>query len=410
MLYYAGKTHAMGEVHHGNTITDFLAQERERGITICSAAVTFPWKDYRINLLDTPGHIDFTMEVEQSLGAVDGVVVVLDSSAGVEAQTVTVWNQADHYKLPRMVLANKMDRSDANFQGCLDDLERKLGCVPIPLQLPVMGGKGIKSNSILNHLHNDFNSFTPNFCLYSFIGIIDILDLKELRFDQSKSGRVYTRASLTGDILKEALEKRCEIIDTMSGIDDKLADEVIKNDSLENIDIGIVRQTIRNLTQKQSIVPVFLGSAYKNTGVQLLMDGVISFLPAPSERDSVYKCFGLVSSRKMSSYRFGEIYLFDFVSLLYSSTDFAAKVFKVMHDKQRGALSLVRILNGTLKRGDKVTTSNGHSEIVQRLYDPLADEYREITQVDRGNVGICAGLKVYAEISFSVQTNTLRLI
>lgn len=145
MLYYSGKTHTMGEVHHGNTITDFLAQERERGITICSAAVTFPWKDYRINLLDTPGHIDFTMEVEQSLGAVDGVVVVLDSSAGVEAQTVTVWNQADHYKLPRMVFANKMDRADADFQGCLNDLERKLDCVPVPLQLPLMGEKGIKS-------------------------------------------------------------------------------------------------------------------------------------------------------------------------------------------------------------------------------------------------------------------------
>lgn len=145
MLYYSGKTHAMGEVHRGNTITDFMAQERERGITICSAAVTFPWKDHRINLLDTPGHIDFTMEVEQSLGAVDGVVVVLDSSAGVEAQTVTVWHQADYYKLPRMVFANKMDRADANFQTCLDDLERKLDCLPVPVQIPLMGEKGIKS-------------------------------------------------------------------------------------------------------------------------------------------------------------------------------------------------------------------------------------------------------------------------
>lgn len=145
MLYYSGKTHAMGEVHRGNTITDFMTQERERGITICSAAVTFPWKDHRINLLDTPGHIDFTMEVEQSLGAVDGVVVVLDSSAGVEAQTVTVWHQADYYKLPRMVFANKMDRPDANFQTCLDDLVQKLDCLPVPVQIPLMGEKGIKS-------------------------------------------------------------------------------------------------------------------------------------------------------------------------------------------------------------------------------------------------------------------------
>ncbi|XP_055321824.1 ribosome-releasing factor 2, mitochondrial isoform X2 [Sitodiplosis mosellana] len=341
MLYYSGKTHTMGEVHRGNTITDFLAQERERGITICSAAVTLPWKDHRINLLDTPGHIDFTMEVEQSLGAVDGVVVVLDSSAGVEAQTITVWHQADHYKLPRMVFANKMDRPDADFEGCLDDLEKKLECIPVPIQLPIMGDKGIKS-------------------------IIDVLELKELRFDQSKEGRVYAKVPLSGELLRKTVEKRCEIIDLMSSYDDKLADQIIQNDSLETIDSSIVRQAIRNLTIKQNIVPIFLGSAYKNTGVQLLMDGVTSYLPAPSERGSIYKCFG---------------------------KDFAGKVFKVMHDKQRGALSLVRVLNGTLKKGDKVTTSNGNSEVIQRIYEPLADEYREINDVSQGNVGICAGLK-----------------
>lgn len=152
MLYYSGRTNAMGEVHDGNTVTDFLSQERERGITICSAAVTFPWKDHRINLLDTPGHIDFTMEVEQSLGAVDGIVVVLDSSAGVEAQTVTVWHQADHYNLPRMVFANKMDRADADFDACLSDLIKKLDCLPVALQLPIMGVKGVKSGVFLSSL------------------------------------------------------------------------------------------------------------------------------------------------------------------------------------------------------------------------------------------------------------------
>ncbi|XP_031633022.1 ribosome-releasing factor 2, mitochondrial isoform X2 [Contarinia nasturtii] len=341
MLYYSGTTHCMGEVHRGNTITDFLEQERERGITICSAAVTFPWKEYRFNLLDTPGHIDFTMEVEQSLGAVDGVVVVLDSSAGVEAQTVTVWHQADHYKLPRMVFANKMDRPDANFQSCLVDLQNKLDCIPVPLQIPLMGEKGIKS-------------------------IIDLLELKELRFDQSKEGRVYSKVPLFGELLKKAIDKRCEIIDIMSGYDDKLADEVIQNDSLENINSSIIRQAIQSLTINQNIVPVFLGSAYKNTGVQLLMDGVTSYLPAPSERTSIYDCF---------------------------NKSFAGKVFKVMHDKQRGALSLVRVLNGKLKKGDKVHTLNGTSEVVQRIYEPLADEYREIDEVSKGNVGICAGLK-----------------
>lgn len=156
MLYYAGKTNTLGEVHHGNTVTDFLVQERERGITICSAAVSFEWRDYRINLLDTPGHIDFTMEVEQSLAAVDGTIVILDGSAGVEAQTITVWNQADRHKLPRLIFVNKMDKVNADFEGCLQDLEKKLDIVPLPLQLPFFEqekfvGKQINDNMTKQH-------------------------------------------------------------------------------------------------------------------------------------------------------------------------------------------------------------------------------------------------------------------
>lgn len=214
--------------------------------------------------------------------------------------------------------------------------------------------------------------------------------MKELRFDQAKDGRVYLKIPLTGDLLKKAIDKRCEIIDVMSGFDDKLADEVIQNDSLENVDSAIIRQAIRNLTINQHIVPVLLGSAYKNTGVQLLMDGLISYLPTPTDRGSVYKCFGFVDC----VVNYCTIVFNQHHFLIVCRNDFAAKVFKVMHDKQRGALSLVRILNGTLKKGDKVTTSNGKSEIVQKIYEPLADEYREIDDVHCGNVGICAGLKV----------------
>lgn len=143
MLFYSGKTHYMGEVHRGNTVTDFLDQERERGITICSSAVTFTWNEHRINLLDTPGHIDFTMEVEQSLNAVDGTVIILDASAGVEAQTITVWHQVDQHNLPRIVFANKMDRPDADFDQCLVDLRTKLLAQPLPIQMPIMGAKGL---------------------------------------------------------------------------------------------------------------------------------------------------------------------------------------------------------------------------------------------------------------------------
>lgn len=148
MLFYSGKTNFLGEVHRGNTVTDCLSQERERGITICSSAVAFDWNDYRVNLLDTPGHIDFTMEVEQSLNAVDGIVVILDASAGVEAQTLTVWTQADRYKLPRIVFANKMDRADADFDQCLSDLKTKLNALPVALQEPIMGKKGINGKKL----------------------------------------------------------------------------------------------------------------------------------------------------------------------------------------------------------------------------------------------------------------------
>lgn len=145
MLFFSGKTRTLGEVHHGNTVTDYLQQERERGITICSSAVTFPWKNHKINLLDTPGHIDFTMEVEQSLCAIDGIVVILDASAGVEAQTMTVWSQADRHRLPRIVFANKMDRADADFEASVSDLGTKLNALAIPLQLPIResGKKGL---------------------------------------------------------------------------------------------------------------------------------------------------------------------------------------------------------------------------------------------------------------------------
>lgn len=151
MLFYSGKTHYMGEVHRGNTVTDFLAQERERGITICSSAVTFTWNEHRINLLDTPGHIDFTMEVEQSLNAVDGTVIILDASAGVEAQTITVWHQVDQHNLPRIVFANKMDRADADFDQCLKDLRTKLLANPLPIQMPIMGAKGLTGTQITNY-------------------------------------------------------------------------------------------------------------------------------------------------------------------------------------------------------------------------------------------------------------------
>lgn len=264
MLFYAGKTKVLGEVHHGTTVTDCLAQERERGITICSSAVSFDWKDCRINLLDTPGHIDFTMEVEQSLSAVDGVCIILDASAGVEAQTITVWSQADQHKLPRIAFANKMDRLDADFEGTVEDLRRKLNAVPAVLQWPIVeNGK--------------------------FKGIIDIVSKQQLTFENE--GRKCSIVPLKPEIEEFITKKRNSLIDTISGLDDDLADVIITNNSLDDVNEVQLLNAIRRVTIKQQVVPVLLGSAYKNTGVQPLMDAVVKYLPAPNERNSNYDCF-----------------------------------------------------------------------------------------------------------------------
>ncbi|XP_062546697.1 ribosome-releasing factor 2, mitochondrial [Armigeres subalbatus] len=341
MLFYSGKTHVLGEVHHGNTVTDFLVQERERGITICSAAVSFDWRDHRINLLDTPGHIDFTMEVEQSLAAVDGTVVILDGSAGVEAQTVTVWNQADRHRLPRVVFVNKMDKENADFEGCLQDLRKKLGVMPLPIQIPLME-KG------------------------KLAGITDILSATQIIFDKNSHGRLYKRVPLAEEALTDAQDRLYETIDVLSGMDDQLAQAIIESDSMDNINPELVLNAIRSCTMKQQIVPVLLGSAYKNIGVQLLMDAVLRYLPAPNQRNQIYDCFG---------------------------SDFVGKVSKVTHDKQRGPLSLIRVFRGTLKKGAKIVTAKGASENIQRIYAPWADEYREVTSIGAGNIGLCAGCK-----------------
>ncbi|XP_053969901.1 ribosome-releasing factor 2, mitochondrial [Anastrepha ludens] len=341
MLFYAGKTRALGEVHRGNTVTDYLTQERERGITICSSAVAFNWHGHKINLLDTPGHIDFTMEVEQSLHAVDGVVVVLDGTAGVEAQTITVWAQAEKHRLPKIVFVNKMDRPDADFMTCIRDLSQKLDAKPICLQSPLKDENG---NLI----------------------ILDVITQQMFTWNNVSLGREYTAQPLFDEHVAELQEKRYALIDELSGIDDDLAQVVINNEGFDQIRNDLIKQALRRAVEQRKVVPVLLGSAYKNVGVQHLMDGVIDYLPAPPERNQLYDCFG---------------------------EDFVGKVFKIVHDKQRGSLTLVRVFRGELKRGARLITTRNNAEVVSKVYEPLADEYREISGVPAGDVAICAGLK-----------------
>lgn len=339
----------MGEVHHGNTVTDCMEQERQRGITISSAAVTLNWKNYKFNIIDTPGHIDFTMGVEQTLGALDGAIVILDGSAGVEAQTTTVWRQADKYNIPRIVFINKMDRLDADYSMCLKSLESKFDIATLPLQIP------IKNNA--NQLE----------------GVVDLLTLEKIIFKKDNYGRTIVRDKLnekTDDKLYEiAMENRRQLVDKLSNNDDDLADKIIEEESLDKISSKLIIESIRKTTINKKAIPVLLGSSYKNIGVQLLMDAVILYLPSPSNNDKtkIYNCF---------------------------EDNFSARVFKIVHDKQRGPITFFRVFTGQLLKGQKIyNIYKSKSEQGGKLYSAYADDYEEINQVTQGNIGALGGLK-----------------
>lgn len=349
MLFYSGFIRNMGEVHHGNTVTDYMEQERQRGITITSASVTFNWKNYRFNLIDTPGHIDFTMQVEQTLQILDGAVVVLDGTAGVEAQTLTVSRQADRYNIPRIVYINKMDRANANFDMCLRSIESKLNIETLLTQIPV------QTAGVLE-------------------GIVDVITMDKLMFDEKYQGMNVIRRKLSesddGRLWEMASEKRQVLTDKLSSLDDKLADIVIEQESLENVTAQALVESLRSVTLNRRGVPVVLGSSYKNIGVQPLMDSVILYLPAP------------VNVNKSScSYR-------------HFGSDLAARVFKIVHDKYRGPITFFRIYSGNMKKGQKLyNVTRKQSEQCVHLYIACADDYEEVTEVGYGNIAAVAGLK-----------------
>lgn len=348
MLFYSGLIKNMGEVHHGNTVTDYMEQERQRGITITSAAITFNWKDYRVNLIDTPGHIDFTMEVEQTLQILDGIIIVLDGSAGVEAQTLTVSRQADRYNIPRMIYVNKMDRVDADFDMCLQSVESKLNVVTLPVQIP------IKKAGILED-------------------IIDVITMEKLTFDKKHQGASVTRTSITESddrlLWCIASERRRLLVDKLSGLDDRLADVVIEQESLENVQAQELVDSVRRVTTSRRGIPVMLGSSYKNVGVQPLMDNIVLYLPSPANANNstLYRCFG---------------------------DNLAARVFKIVHDKRKGPITFFRIYSGRMKRSQKLyNVTRDQSEQCARLYVAYADDYEEVAEVTCGNIAAMSGLK-----------------
>lgn len=350
ILYYSGYTRALGDVDDGDTVTDFMAQERERGITIQSAAVTFDWKGYRVNLIDTPGHVDFTLEVERCLRVLDGAVAVFDASAGVEAQTLTVWKQADKHKIPRICFLNKMDKTGASFNYAVESIKEKLKAKPLILQLPIGEAK-------------------------TFKGLVDVVNKEKLLWNSnSDDGKDFERKPLLEasdpELLKETIEARNALIEQVADLDDEFADLVLGEFS-ENFDLvpaEKLQTAIHRVTLAQAAVPVLCGSALKNKGVQPLLDAVTMYLPSPEERE----------------YGF----------LQWYKDDLCALAFKVLHDKQRGPLVFLRIYSGTLTPQLAIHNINRNcTERMSRLLLPFADQHVEIPSLTAGNIALTVGLK-----------------
>ncbi|KAJ0057176.1 hypothetical protein NL108_002112, partial [Boleophthalmus pectinirostris] len=339
-------------VDDGDTVTDFMAQERERGITIQSAAVTFDWKTHRINLIDTPGHVDFTLEVERSLRVLDGAVAVFDASAGVEAQTLTVWRQAEKHHVPCIGFLNKMDKPMANLDLCIESIREKMQTTPVLIQIPVGCGK-------------------------SFSGIVDLLTNQKLIWtikSNEDDGRCYKIQSLDQsdepELVQAAKEARCNLIEQVADLDDEFA-ELLLTDFSDNFDAVPsikIKEALRRVTLARKGVPILCGSSLKNKGVQPLLDAIIAYLPNPSERHH------------------------DIIQ--WYKDDLCALAFKVIHDKQRGPLVFVRIYSGTLKAQTAVHNINRDSiERMSRLLVPFADQYVEIPSIMAGNIALTVGLK-----------------
>uniref|UniRef100_A0AAQ5YJK2 Elongation factor G2 n=1 Tax=Amphiprion ocellaris TaxID=80972 RepID=A0AAQ5YJK2_AMPOC len=352
MLYYSGYTRALGDVDDGDTVTDFMAQERERGITIQSAAVTFDWKSHRINLIDTPGHVDFTLEVERALRVLDGAVAVFDASAGVEAQTLTVWRQAEKHHIPCVCFLNKMDKPAANLSFSIESIKQKLKANPVLLQIPVGSGK-------------------------NFTGVVDLLTnqkliwkLKSMRDD----GRVFEIKALDQsddpELLQVVGEARTALIEQVADLDDEFAELLLTNfsDNFDAVPSIKLQEAIRRVTLARKGVPVLCGSSLRNKGVQPLLDAITAYLPAPNERHH------------------------DLVR--WYKDDLCALAFKVLHDKQRGPLVFLRIYSGTLKPQTAIHNINRNStERMSRLLVPFADQHVEIPSMTAGNIALTVGLK-----------------
>ena len=351
ILFYTGKTHKIGEVHDGAAVTDFMEQERERGITIQSAAVTAAWKGYQINVIDTPGHVDFTIEVERSLRVLDGVVAVFCAVGGVQSQSETVWRQANRYEVPRMVFVNKMDRTGANFYRVVDQIKNRLGANAHPIRLPI----GAEDN---------------------FRGLIDLFEMKAYIYTNDLGTDIKVE-DIPADMLEDAKSYRDALVEAIAAENDDLMEKYFEDP--ESLTIDELKKGLRHAVCTNKIVPVTCGTAFKNKGVQLLLDSIVELMPSPIDVKAIEG--ELEDGTKVER---------------HSSDDepFAALAFKVMTDPFVGRLTFLRIYSGKLTSGSYVlNATNGKKERISRLVQMYADQRIEENEVFAGDICAAVGLK-----------------
>ena len=357
ILYYTGESHKIGEVHDGNTTTDYMDQERERGITITSAAVTCNWKDVRINIIDTPGHIDFNIEVNRSLRVLDGAVFIIEGVAGVQPQSETNWRLADRYKVPRIIFINKLDRTGADFYRAFATLKEKLDIVALPLQLPI----GIEDK---------------------FLGVVDLVEMKAIIWEGGELGAKYHYEEIPPDLAELAAEHRQTLLDTALAVDDAGMEEYFEKG---DVSVETLKRAIKTGTISGEFRPVLCGTAFKNKGVQPLLDAVIDYLPSPVDVPGIAVALDedLEDQEQVDRRRIPA----------NPKAPFAGLAFKIINDKY-GTLTFVRVYAGTLKSGDTVmNTTKGHRERIGRMFQMHADKRAEIKEVEAGDIAAFVGLK-----------------
>jgi elongation factor G len=351
ILFYTGVTHKIGEVHEGTTVMDWMEQERERGITITSAATTAFWRDHRLNIIDTPGHVDFTIEVERSLRVLDGACAVFDAVQGVQPQSETVWRQADKYKVPRICFINKMDRVGADFFHSVDTIKEKLGARPLPLQIPI----GAEDK---------------------FRGMVDLIKMKGITFDDETMGAKYQEIAIPADLVEQAKEYRAKLEETVAEIDDDLMHKYLDGHPLTNAELV---KGIRKGTLDMKFFPVILGTAFKNKGVQQILDAVVDFLPSPLDVPPVK---GVNAKGEEVTRRTAD------------DEPFSALAFKIMNDPFVGNLTFFRVYSGKLEAGSYVTNATkDKKERIGRLLQMHANKREEIKEVYAGDIAAAVGLR-----------------